>query len=75
MKKQDYTRRRRALSSKLVEAREAAGFTQKQVAETGIIAQSDLSKIENGMRKVDFLFLIELAELYGKSVEFFVPDK
>ena len=73
MKKQDYTKKRRILSSKLVEAREKAGLTQKQVAETGIITQSELSKLENGSRKVDFLFLLELAKLYNQTLTFFIP--
>ena len=63
----------RSLCALLVEAREAAALTQKQVAETKIVRQSELSKIENGQRKLEFLLLIELAELYGKDVGFFVP--
>lgn len=72
MNKQEYTKKRRLLSKKLVEAREKAGLTQKQVADTKIITQSELSKLENGSRRVDFLFLVELAELYGQSISFFV---
>lgn len=74
MNKQEYIKKRRLLSAKLVEAREKAGLTQKQVAETKIIAQSELSKLENGSRKVDFIFLIELAKLYNQPVIFFVPE-
>ncbi|HCO66582.1 MAG TPA: XRE family transcriptional regulator [Dysgonomonas sp.] len=73
MNKQEYIKKRRLLSARLVEAREKAGLTQKQVAETKIIAQSELSKLENGSRKVDFLFLIELANLYNQPITFFVP--
>lgn len=75
MNKQKYTKKRRLLSAKLVEAREKAGLTQKQVAETKIIAQSELSKLENGARKVDFIFLVELAKLYNQPVTFFIPEK
>lgn len=71
MKKQEYIKKRRQLSAKLIEAREKAGLTQKQVAETGIITQSELSKLENGSRRVDFIFLVELAKLYGQSISFF----
>lgn len=74
MNKQEYIKKRRLLSAKLVEAREKAGLTQKQVAETKIIAQSELSKLENGSRKVDFIFLIELARLYNQPIAFFVPE-
>ncbi|MDR2040358.1 MAG: helix-turn-helix domain-containing protein [Bacteroidales bacterium] len=71
MNKQEYTKKRRLLSAKLIEAREKAGFTQKQVAGTGIITQSELSKLENGSRRVDFLALLELAELYNQPITFF----
>lgn len=73
MTEQEYIKRRRLLSAKLIEAREKAGLTQKQVAETKIISQSELSKLENGSRKIEFLFLLELAELYGQSITFFIP--
>lgn len=72
MKKSEYIKKRRRLSAKLIEAREKAGLTQKQVAETGIVTQSELSKLENGSRRVDFIFLIELAKLYNQPVTYFV---
>lgn len=71
MKKQEYIKKRRLLSAKLIEAREKAGLTQKQVAETGIVTQSELSKLENGSRRVDFIFLVELSKLYNQSISFF----
>lgn len=74
MNKQEYIKKRRLLSAKLIEAREKAGFTQKQVAETKIIAQSELSKLENGSRRVDFIFLVELSNLYKQSITFFIPE-
>ncbi|MBF0651337.1 helix-turn-helix transcriptional regulator [Dysgonomonas sp. GY75] len=74
MKKQQYIKKRRSLSAKLIEAREKAELTQKQVAETGIITQSELSKLENSSRRVDFLLLIDLAELYNQPVTFFIPS-
>lgn len=74
MDKQEYLRKRRFLSAKLIEAREAAGLTQRKVAATKIITQSELSKLENGSRRVDFLALLELAELYKQPISFFVPE-
>jgi transcriptional regulator with XRE-family HTH domain len=65
----------RSLCSLLIEARESVPLTQKQVAATKIVSQSELSKIENGQRKLEFLLLIELAELYGKDIHFFIPKK
>ena len=75
MAKVSYTQDRRLLCALLVEAREAAKLTQKQVAETGILSQSEISKIENGQRKVEYVVLLKLAELYGKDISFFIPKK
>lgn len=73
MDKQEYLKKRRFLSTKLIEAREAAKLTQKNVADTKIITQSELSKLENGSRRVDFLVLLELAKLYHQPISFFIP--
>lgn len=75
MKKTIYTERRKFLSARLIEARENAGLSQQDVAKTEIISQSEISKIENGQRRVEFLLLIELAKLYSKSLDFFTPDE
>lgn len=72
MNEQEYLKKRRLLSIKLIEAREKAALTQKQVAETGIVTQSELSKLENGSRRVDFIFLVELAKLYNQPISFFI---
>ncbi|TAE73824.1 MAG: XRE family transcriptional regulator [Bacteroidetes bacterium] len=75
MAKTIYSKRRNFLSARLIEARETTGLTQAQVAESGIISQTELSKIENGQRRVEFLLLLDLAELYSQKIEFFVPPK
>ena len=74
MNRNDFSKKRRIISSKLIEAREKAGFSQKQVADSHIVSQSELSKIENGMRKVDFLILLELAKLYNQPITYFIPN-
>ena len=74
MNKNDYSKKRRFLSSKLIEARELSGLSQKQVSESKVVSQSELSKIENGARRVDFLILLELAKFYKKPITFFVPE-
>ncbi|MBN2747108.1 MAG: helix-turn-helix transcriptional regulator [Bacteroidales bacterium] len=74
MNKTIYSKKRRYLSGKLIEAREQAGFSQKQVAETKLVSQSEISKLENGARRVDFLILLELANLYNKPISFFIPE-
>jgi transcriptional regulator with XRE-family HTH domain len=73
VKKSDYNSKRKILSEKLIEAREKAGLTQKQVAMTGVLSQTELSKLENGQRKVDFLVLTELASLYKRDISYFRP--
>jgi len=73
MNRIDYSKKRRFLSSRLIEARERAGLSQKQVSDSKIVSQSELSKIENGARRVDFLILLELAKLYNQSITFFIP--
>jgi transcriptional regulator with XRE-family HTH domain len=75
MAKASYTKDRKALCALLVQAREQANLTQKQVADTGIVSQSEISKIENGQRKVEFVVLIKLAELYKKPIENLKPKK
>jgi transcriptional regulator with XRE-family HTH domain len=57
----------------LVKAREEAGLTQKQVSESGIVSQSELSKIENGYREISFEIVINLAVLYEKDIKYFIP--
>jgi transcriptional regulator with XRE-family HTH domain len=74
MNRNDYSKKRRFLSSRLIEAREQAGLSQKQVSDSKIVSQSELSKIENGVRRVDFLILLELAKFYNQPVSFFIPD-
>lgn len=74
MNRNDYSKKRRFLSNRLIEAREQAVLSQKQVSDSKIVSQSELSKIENGARRVDFLILLELAKLYNQPISFFIPD-
>lgn len=74
MNRNDYSKKRRYLSGKLIEARENACLSQKQVADSKIVSQSELSKIENGARRVDFLILLELAKLYNQPITFFILE-
>lgn len=59
------------ISHQLVKAREELGFTQMKVQNDKIIKQSDLSKIENGVKNISAAKLFLLAEYYKKPVEFF----
>ena len=73
MDKKEYDKQSRYIRYQLVIAREEANLTQKSVAETKIISQSELSKIENGQRQIDFIILNQLAILYKKDISFFIP--
>ena len=75
MAKTIYSKRQKFLCGQLVKAREEAGLTQLQVAAKGVVSQSEISKIENGQRRVEFLILLDLAKLYGKEIPFFTPSE
>lgn len=55
----------------LVKAREDLGLTQKRVEESGVIKQSNLSKIENGAKNISAAKLFILANFYQKPIEYF----
>jgi Zn-dependent peptidase ImmA (M78 family)/transcriptional regulator with XRE-family HTH domain len=57
-----------ALGSRLREAREARGWTQKQVAERLGVARTTLVAIEKGERRLKPVELIALARFFGRDV-------
>jgi transcriptional regulator with XRE-family HTH domain len=59
----------------LIEAREDAGLTQRQVSAALGMSHSFLSKCETGDRSVDVMELLQLAKLYKKPVQYFFPDQ
>ena len=71
MVQNNHKTRRTTLSKRLIKARESAGMTQEDVAASGIISQSNLSKLENSYCKVDFLLLEKLAITYKVEISFF----
>jgi transcriptional regulator with XRE-family HTH domain len=58
---------------RLKQARAEAALTQVEVANRINRPQSFVSKIESGERRVDVLELSELATIYRKSLDFFLP--
>ena len=54
-------------------ARVAAGLTQVDVSRRLRKPQSFVSYIERGQRRVDFVELLDLAELYRKPLTYFIP--
>lgn len=69
-----YSKASRELCALLVDAREKAGYRQIDVAESIGLSQTELSKIENGQRRVEFITVCRLAKLYGSSLEEFIPS-
>lgn len=67
-----YTQDYQDFLERLKNARKDAGLTQKQVAKILGKNQSFISKCESGERRVDILELKVFAELYGKSLDYFV---
>ena len=61
--------------NKLKQARLDANLSQVEVSERLEKPQSYVSKCESGERRVDFVELLVFAEIYRKSIDFFIPDE
>ena len=62
------------IGRRLNEARVAIGYTLEKVAQESSIGASSLSDFENSKREPKFSQLSRLAEIYRKSIEFFLTD-
>jgi transcriptional regulator with XRE-family HTH domain len=58
----------------LVNARQEAGLTQREVSAALGRSHSFVSKCETGERSVDVIDLLQLANLYRKSIQYFFPE-
>ena len=67
----NYQKAYKKFLARLVEARRDAGLTQVEVANRLGKAHSFLSKCELGERRVDFVELQQLAQIYKKDLSFF----
>lgn len=63
-----------AVGSRIALARERAGFTQQAVAERLGLHRTAITRIEQGQRNLDALELAQLADVFGRSVEWFVTE-
>jgi Zn-dependent peptidase ImmA (M78 family)/DNA-binding XRE family transcriptional regulator len=63
------------IGQRLKIAREAIGYTQTKVAQECGIGISSISAFENNDREPKFSQLSKLAEIYRKTVEFFLSDE
>ena|ERR1700733_2468948 len=62
------------IGRRLRTARKTKGMSQSKVDSSGIVTQTELSKIESGNRRIDFLIILQLAKAYGKDLRYFVPE-
>ncbi|HLB32500.1 MAG TPA: helix-turn-helix transcriptional regulator [Patescibacteria group bacterium] len=67
-----YSDEHKKITEKLRDARIEAGYTQEQVADKLGKPQSYVSKSEAGERRLDITELKKFAELYKKSIEYFM---
>lgn len=74
MGKTIYTKSHRYMVGQLIKARKKAGLKQEDVARKLGRTQSYVSKIEAGQRRIDIIQLKELAEIYKKKFDFFLPS-
>jgi len=56
-------------------AREAIGYTQGKAAEESGLGESSISEFENSKREPKFSQLSKLAEVYRRTMEFFLADE
>ncbi len=63
------------IGRKLKIAREAIGYTLKKASQESKIGESSISEFENSKREPKFSQLAKLAEVYRKTVEFFLSDE
>jgi transcriptional regulator with XRE-family HTH domain len=56
----------------LVAAREEAGVTQQELAEKIGWTQTDISKVERGVRRLDLIEFLEFTKALGIDVQSFV---
>lgn len=67
-----HTTEYQSMLCKLISVRNETGITQKEVA--GILQkhQSYVSKCESGERRIDVIELKKFADIYNKTLDFFV---
>jgi len=73
LKDASYRHRYAQFLGRLKQARVEAGLTQVDVANSIKRPQSFVSKIESGERRVDVVELDELAKVYHRPLDFFLP--
>lgn len=62
------------IGQRLKIARETIGYTQKKVSELTGLGESSISEFENNEREPKFSQLSKLADVYKRSIDFFLTD-
>ena len=70
----NYEQKYKLFVVKLQEARKEASLTQIEVSRMLGRTQSYISKCERGELRVDIIQLLEFANLYSKSITYFVEN-
>ncbi len=68
-------KQREAMASRLKDAREYLGFSQDDVATALGISRPAVTNIESGNRKVEAIELDQLANLYGRPINYFLSGE
>ena len=68
-----YSSRYQKFLEKLKQARLEANLSQVEVAKRLEKPQSYVSKCESGERRVDIIDLMDFAEIYNKTLDYFLP--
>ena len=74
MTKSVYTKRYRKLRELLIDARLEAGMSQRELGEALGYDQTLVSKMETGVRRVDLIEFLEVAEVLGIDVDGFIEE-
>jgi len=72
MPKSIYSKEYRKVVERLKKAREEVKLKQTEVAKKLSRPQSYISKIERGERRIDIMELKKIADIYKKSLDYFV---
>lgn len=72
MSKTVHTEKYKDFLERLCRARKEKSLSQVEVAKALGKHQSYVAKCESGERRVDIIELLEFAQLYGKSLNYFV---
>jgi len=72
MKKTITTKEYANFIKKLCKARQDAGLKQSDVAKSFKRPQSYISRVESGEYRLDILEVKRFAQIYGKSVDYFI---